>query len=344
MDSSNAQANGQTPRSHTTLPKLTTSLNRAGTAPQRHVQRRHRRTSTARAAIQSAVQLQSPFSFDSYNPLRRTDKDKEHSHRPHLHIRHTADKVDPRIQQAQASAPEVLTPVKKSVTTSDLAHVRSLRAKHTSEVSNALELLSKEAHNATRRLDDTYYSLLEKENYLRSTLGSLQRLTEAVKQDRTQFGHDTENLGRKLNGQLSSYGNFETQEQSIEELVKRLRSGKERSQELEDRLEKCRTRLEAYEAGEKEAARVRRRRWGMFWTALGSIIAIFVAILVWRNLRGKQTKVLETMVQGARRLGEIVVFGGERNRSDIGIHLEGQGSSRVAEKRAAEWKHVLDEL
>jgi len=313
-------------------------LPRSSTAPQHshshshHIHRhksRHRHGPLARSTISNTVlpQLKTPFDLDSYNPLKRnhftssTDSNRFNS----------KESVNPKPQN---SIPQ------PAITQADVDAERSLRSAQEDDIQSTLRSLDTAAHDATRRLDDTYYALLERLGTLRSTVSALQKLYNGVEDGRKEFESQTKEFGNKITGQLDEFVGFQGQEQEIGGLVVRLEKGRMKAKEVEKRLEGVRGRLEKWEEREKEDTKVRKRRWGIFWTVVGLVVGLLLAIVIWKGIQGRKQEVISFVGDVTKQVE--VGLGMERKRKrneSLGIRVEGGGS-----QREEDWKHVLDEL
>ncbi|KAK6000073.1 hypothetical protein QM012_004061 [Aureobasidium pullulans] len=298
----------------------------------------------ARDTIQSAVQLQHPFSFDNYNPLRRA---QQHHH-------HHKSRRDPSPEKAQQNAEEeqeqeppkpqwspeveyaVDHPPQRLVTPETIAYERRLRQKRQDHVSNALNALSRDAHTATRKLDDTYYALLQKVGVLKATIASFQDLHSCLDETTKDFATRSDSLVKDITTQIDGFQNMSQQDESIDQLVKRLHKAKERAEVCESRLESCRSRLEQWEKKEQEKNKRNNRTWALALTALTAFILLVLVIVLWR--KGALTSVVERPSELKQALGL------ERNKTAPGIHLVDPKQEKMQAKEAAKWDRLLDEL
>lgn len=120
------------------------------------------------------------------------------------------------------------------------------------DLSNALKSLSDQSLRISRRLDDTYYSILEKVSVLRQTIGSLQELSGLTKELHENFESDTKELVDDVQGQFDSFENFDSQQQQIIVLEQRIKAGKEKADSLTGRLAKAKERVDARAKSESE--------------------------------------------------------------------------------------------
>lgn len=117
-----------------------------------------------------------------------------------------------------------------------MAH-RDLRA--------ALQSLSDQSLKTSRRLDDTYYSILEKVSVLRQTIGTLQELSGLTKELHDNFETDTTELVEDVTGQVEAFDGFQTQQKQVSNLESRIKAGKEKADSLTARLAKAKERVDA---------------------------------------------------------------------------------------------------
>lgn len=143
--------------------------------------------------------------------------------------------------------------------------VRDLRA--------ALTSLSDQSLKTSRRLDDTYYAILEKVSVLRQTIGSLQELSGLTKELHENFGSDTKELIEDVQGQFDGFDNFESQEKQVHGLEERIHSGKEKADSLTERLAKAKERVDAWAQAEteSEAKNTRMQPFGEDWRHTDSV-------------------------------------------------------------------------
>jgi hypothetical protein len=124
--------------------------------------------------------------------------------------------------------------------------------KSTRDLRIALKTLSDQSLKTSRRLDDTYYSILEKLSVLRQTIGSLQELSGLTKELRDHFESDTKELLEDVQGQYDGFDNFDGQQQQIVVLEERMQVGKKKADSLTDRLAKAKDRVDARALSESE--------------------------------------------------------------------------------------------
>lgn len=167
----------------------------------------------------------------------------------------------------------------KPVRPEDVAKERIRAKAREGELRSSLQALSEHSLKTTRRLDDTYYSILEKLSMLRSTIGGLQELSALTKELHENFQNDADEFQGEMEGQIDAFNKFEAQQQQIEKLEARIRVGREKADAINVRLEEARKRVESRERieGEWEAKMSRRLR--LLWSILGTLAVLCVVFL-----------------------------------------------------------------
>lgn len=113
------------------------------------------------------------------------------------------------------------------------------------DLRTVLQSLSDQSLKTSRRLDDTYYSILEKVSTLRQTIGTLQELSGLTKELHGNFENDAQELLDDVQGQFENTGSFDTQQKQLAALEERIRLGKEKADALTARLAAAKERVDA---------------------------------------------------------------------------------------------------
>lgn len=147
----------------------------------------------------------------------------------------------------------------------------------------ALSLIGTLATDITRRLDYTYYNLLEKLAALNATVASFQELSNSTSTLFNDFERETTSLGHEIRKQFGELNEFQPQIQRIESLEERMRVGRAKAEALNARLEEMRDEVHRWEEKEVEwQTRVTKRLriiWGLVLSgALGFMIAFIIQI------------------------------------------------------------------
>jgi hypothetical protein len=120
------------------------------------------------------------------------------------------------------------------------------------DLHTALKSLSDQSLKTSRRLDDTYYSILEKVSVLRQTIGSLQELSGLTKELHENFESDTKELLDDVQGQIDGFGAFDSQQKQIVDMEERVKAGKNKADSLTERLARAKDRVDARARSEVE--------------------------------------------------------------------------------------------
>lgn len=152
---------------------------------------------------------------------------------------------------------------------------------------SALVSIGSLATDITRRLDYTYYNLLEKITSLNTTITSFQGLADSTSAMFNDFEQEVTNMNQEIRRQAGELRGFKPQLEKIEDLERRMKGSRERAEALETRLETMRSEIDRWEKTEAEwQTRVGRRLrilWGVMATAM---LALIIAVVMqnWSQL------------------------------------------------------------
>ena len=180
-------------------------------------------------------------------------------------------------QQRQKAAARVAF---EAPTLNDWTQVRKLNMVLYSGLRSSLADLSTFSNTTTRRLDDTYYSVLEKLGMLQSMVIALKELASTSQETNANFKKETEELVSEVCSQLDSFGQFEDQEERIESLKSRVHAGREKIEALSNRVDSVRERIEGWERADREWQERTRRRLKAIWVVTSAIAFVLVLILI----------------------------------------------------------------
>lgn len=145
---------------------------------------------------------------------------------------------------------------------------------------SALSLIGTLATDITRRLDYTYYNLLEKIAALTSTIASFQELFESTSALFDDFEKETTSLGQDIRKQIVEFKEFRPQVQKIEALEQRMKAGRTRADALNERLEVVRNKIDCWEKREVECQRRINRSLRVFWVVVTTAcVAVLMALI-----------------------------------------------------------------
>jgi hypothetical protein len=136
------------------------------------------------------------------------------------------------------------------------------------------------SNSTTRRLDDSYYSILEKLGVLQSTVIALKELAGMSRETNASFEKQSGELVGEISAQLDSFGGFEEQECRIESLKARIDGGRDRIQGLSARVDAVQERIERWERADREWQERTRRRLKVGWVVTSSVVFALVLLFL----------------------------------------------------------------
>ncbi|KAI9709330.1 MAG: hypothetical protein M1820_003450 [Bogoriella megaspora] len=166
------------------------------------------------------------------------------------------------------------------------------------------EDLNVAAHDATRRLDTTWYSILDKVSLLRSTIASLQELSSASSRLNSDFEHDTDTMMEEMKRKIEEFGPVaEKHAKEVRELEERLVKSKEQTGDLNTRVEEARNRVRRWETRESEWQARTTRRIRVTSGTFVAFVVLLVAIAVFHKLAPESVKSFEGLKETGSDLG-----------------------------------------
>jgi hypothetical protein len=147
------------------------------------------------------------------------------------------------------------------------------------ELRDRLADVGRQSGEIGRRLEYTYYALLEKLGSLVGTIHSFQSLSEQSRQLIKNFESETSKLDEDIQRRVSKFGStFEERDVRVAEMEERSMKAGRKAQELQTRLQNVRTIIENWEKREDAAVKKWFRVWGfVFW---GSVIVFMLIISI----------------------------------------------------------------
>jgi chromosome segregation ATPase len=121
-----------------------------------------------------------------------------------------------------------------------------------SEISKSFENVTAESMSATKKLDDLYYSILDKLPLLQSSVHEMQDLELRTKQTVQSFDFDADKVKTEIEGKINVFAGFEKQNQRIESFEYDIKQSKEQTEEFTKSLENARARVRGLENQEAE--------------------------------------------------------------------------------------------
>ncbi|KAJ5086284.1 hypothetical protein NUU61_007591 [Penicillium alfredii] len=170
----------------------------------------------------------------------------------------------------------------------DLEQVKKRRKQGEETLRSALSSLGTLATDVTRRLDYTYYNLLEKITALNSTITLFQELSDSASTLLTDFERETAGLDQEIRKQINDLKGFEPHREKADALEARMKLGKQRVEGLGHRLEAVGHEIDSWERRETEWQTRISRRLRIFWTFVtGTLLVLVLAVVVqnWPAIR-----------------------------------------------------------
>ncbi|KAJ5827788.1 Cgr1 [Penicillium robsamsonii] len=180
---------------------------------------------------------------------------------------------------------ERLAPIRRNeiLSMDDLEKVKKRRKLGEEYLRSALTSIGTLATDVTRRLDYTYYNLLEKITALNSTISLFQELSDSASTLLNDFERETVGLDQDIRKQLNDLKGFQPQVQKADALEQRMKAGRQRVEELGRRLETVRHEIDSWEQRETEWQTRTSRRLRIFWGIVTSALLVLVLALVIQN-------------------------------------------------------------
>jgi tetrahydromethanopterin S-methyltransferase subunit B len=144
---------------------------------------------------------------------------------------------------------------------------------------SALTSIGTLATDVTRRLDYTYYNLLEKITALNSTISSFQELSDSASTLLNDFERETASLDQDIRKQINDLQGFTPQIEKADALEQRMKAGRQRVEELGKRLETVRHEIDSWEQRETEWQIRTTRRLRIWGILLGAVVVLVLALV-----------------------------------------------------------------
>ena len=191
------------------------------------------------------------------------------------------------VEQALDRAYAMKLSGRAATTKADVDHLKQRREDAEEELRDKLSRLNQTGTDITRRLDYTYYSLLEKIGSLVSTIGSFQSLSKQSHDLIENFSKEATALDSSTRGRTETFREgFDVRQLRVAELEGRGVKAQEKATKLSDRLESARKKVQEWESREAVAVKKRERWWKGVWGTVGTILGIIVLIICWKEWMG----------------------------------------------------------
>lgn len=154
-------------------------------------------------------------------------------------------------------------------------------ASKSSELKKSLHELATFSTTTNRRLDETYYILLQKLTALQNTLAALRDLARASRATNEGFIAEAHSVLAGAQSQLDAFGDFSEQEERVRALQGRVQGGRERLAALSGRVDVVRQRVERWERADRDWQQRTRRRLKIVWGVVIGVVIVIGALMVW---------------------------------------------------------------
>ena len=205
-----------------------------------------------------------------------------------------------------------------------------------------------------QRLDDTYYSVLERLSGLHGNLVAIKELAGMAKETNDSFHADSRALVTEVESQLDALGQFDEHQNRIEELQSRIATGRQKVQKLSERVDTVREQVESWEKADREWQEKTRKRLKIIWIITSVLLFSILALAVGTQYApAMDVPVLSDMIpdsaSGTRPTGNASLLGttagGSRIAQNVGEELKAALSRTRAEDAAdAQVLRAFDEL
>lgn len=219
-----------------------------------------------------------------------------------------------RAQQYQRSHVEVLLDeaearkmaIRATASQKDIDKIHLMNAEAEEELQRRLTAVNKTSVDITRRLDYTYYNLLEKVGDTLAIVQSFQALSSQTKEMTDHFTREASMLESDVKRKVETLKKtFDEREMRVKQLEERGSRAHTKAQELGARLENARSRLEAWEKKEGEEKRRRSWFWRSTWTVVALILVLIFFGLTWREWLSEIAIVRMVLTDNGGNLGVL---------------------------------------
>ncbi|KAH8593641.1 hypothetical protein B0O99DRAFT_653169 [Bisporella sp. PMI_857] len=155
------------------------------------------------------------------------------------------------------------------------------------ELHNTLSSLNTLSNDTTRRLDNTYYSVLEKLSTIQSTIASMKELATLTKQLNDDFVQESEEVIEEVETSLDGFEGFEKQQKRIGDLAARVKAGRNKIKVLVSRVEVVREKINTWEKMEVEWQESTRKRLRILWIVIAVTGLLITGVLAFQYTPAK---------------------------------------------------------
>lgn len=236
------------------------------------------------------------------------------------------------------------------VSTACPCHTRSLPADYPRSYSGLKKSfvdLTAFSASTNRRLDETYYGVLEKLASLQKTIVSLKELASASVSTNDNFVAESRSFLAEAQARLDAFGQFDEQEKHVQALEARVHKGRDRIEALSTRVDVVRQKVERWERADREWQERTRRRLKSIWGVVLGLALVLLLFYFGAKLYGpelgevagglkNEAMLAKTKLEFGSKGSPATTHGGER----MGLDSTSYGTAEVRDEAL----RVLDEL
>lgn len=149
-----------------------------------------------------------------------------------------------------------------------------------SGLKKSLAELAAFSSSTNRRLNETYYIVLQKLTALQHTILALKDLAHDSTTTNDGFIAESQSVLAEAQAHLDAFGDFSEQQTRVQALQDRVHGGRERIAALSARVDVVRQRVETWERADREWQEKTRRRLKIVWGFVMGL-ALALAVLYW---------------------------------------------------------------
>jgi hypothetical protein len=194
--------------------------------------------------------------------------------------------------------------------------------------------LSSFSHTTTRRLDDTYYSVLERLGLMQSTVVALKEVAAMSQDMNGVFESESRELVTSIESQVDAFGQFEDHQSRIDRLKARIQLGRENVRVLSERVDVVREKVEGWERADLDWQERTRKRLKVIWIVMSTIMFV-VTLLILGARYGTTSIAVSTVTDMAssNKGGQPPIDGGYQNHSTTAEDMTNEVREALSKRR-----------
>lgn len=173
------------------------------------------------------------------------------------------------------------------MTADELGKQRGRSVQQVMELKKELVDMNELSNSTTRRLDSTYYMVLEKLSSLHSTMSSLKELAVMSRALKGEFERESRSVVGELETQLDGFDGFAPQEEKIRGLETRITTGRDRVKKLGKRVKVVSEKIEVWETLEGQWQQKMRSSKKIMWMVTAFVSTLVLGLVLSQYTPGK---------------------------------------------------------